>query len=48
MSYSKTRWGYSLKAVIKVKTSPQHFQWILRVALSSTQGGLAINDGYQL
>ena len=39
MSYSKTRWGYSLKAAIKKKTNPQNVQWILRVALSLIQGG---------
>ena len=33
MSYSKARYGYSLKAVMKakMKTSPQEFQWSLRV-----------------
>ena len=30
----KTVWGYSLQAVIKMKIIPQHFQWILCVALS--------------
>ena len=44
MGYSKTRWGYSLKATIKIKTSPKHLQWILRVATFLTQGGLTLND----
>ena len=40
MSYSKTRWGYPLKAVIKVKTG-QHFQWILHVVM-------VINSNYEV
>ena len=39
MSYSKKRWGYSVQIGIKMKTGPQHFQWILCVALSLAKGG---------
>ena len=28
-----------------MKTSPQHFQWILHVALSLTQSGVTLEDG---
>ena len=31
-----------------MKTSPQHFQWILLVALSLTQGGVTLKNAYQL
>ena len=35
MRYSKTRWGYSLKAAIKLKkTSRRHFQWSLPLLVS--------------
>ena len=48
MSLSKTRWGYSSKAAIKMKTSPQHFQWVLHVALSLTKGGVTTNLLYEI
>ena len=48
MSYSKTGWGYSLKAEIKMKTSPQHFQGILLVELPLTQGKVTLNDALLL
>ena len=39
MSYSKTMWGYSSKAAMKMKTSPQHFQWILRGTVPDSRWG---------
>ena len=44
MSYSKTSWCYPLKPLIKIKSSSQHFQWILRVVLSLTGGGAKLNS----
>ena len=43
MSYSKTSWCYPLKPLIKIKSSSQHFQLILRVVLSLTGGGATLN-----
>ena len=42
MSFSKTKWGYSLKAVMKIKTNIFNGFY---VALSLTQGGVTFNDG---
>ena len=39
MSFSKTKCGYLLKAAMKMKTSPQHFQWILRRTVSDSSWG---------
>ena len=39
MSYSKTKWGYSLKAVMKMKTNPQQFQWFLRGTVPDSRWG---------
>ena len=39
MSYSKTKRGYSLKAVMKMKTNPQQFQWFLRGTVPDLRWG---------
>ena len=39
MSYSKTKWGYSLRAAMKMKTSPQFFQWILLGTVPDSRWG---------
>ena len=48
MSYSKTKLGYSLKAAMKMKTSPQHFQWILHGTVPDSRQGVIFNSNYQV